>query len=765
MAVTLATVLSGPLAADGAPGNRAARESFDHGAVLETEAAELLRQGDRKEAARRLSDALAAYKAALAEAPDDPDPALRIGTILLFKERCGEALPILERSARLAFDLDPARAGQLTAAQLAGRAKLRELLLLYGQCRLAKGPDTRGFATLEAVGDLKPEVSFFLGRRYLDAKKHKGALKHLSYYLRHKPGDLKTRIAVANIQLRLGQLADAAHSYRMILDRRPQDLNALKHLAVVEFRRKRYAAAVKTFRRVLKQSPGDVQSRFNLGVCLARIDRHREAVKEFRAALKRKPRLARAWHRLGVSLQALHRRREAIEALQAAVRHDSKHVSSYVALARLHRAANDHRQCASMLRRALEHESGDGKLMIELGDCVRDAGDLVGALAIHRRAVSKTDGSASAHAAVATDLEGLKRFPEAVDAYRRAVVKQPTDQQSSAALVRIQTRLGTSALKKRELKEAVRRLEDAVKFGPEHAVAHANLGLGLLAQRRLAPAERHLRRAVQLEGRAVDVRVALARLLLDQRRADEVVGLLASSSNLNGRGRHLLGLAYLWTGAVGNAVTQLERAASLYPKDRGLQVALGRALVRNRRYQEAMRVLESVESPGEVGSKRRRDFDLVKGYAAYRARRFEAATTVLASWESMKSRPVEALRFAAGQRWGLELVEDGRLNEARQAFKATVSKRDRKAQKTNVASVEYLLGRRKRAYGVWRGLAKHTAPAEVYYNIAIYLDDEEGKERAAYRWYRRYARKLPKPDRAAALAVLEKKRALFGFKP
>ena len=761
----MAIGLSGPVVADGAPGNRAAREKFDHGAVLETEAAELLRQGDRNEAARRLSDALAAYKAALAEAPADPDPALRIGTILLFKERCPEALPILERSARLAFDLDPSRDEDLAAARLADGAKLRELLLLYGQCRLAKGPDARGFATLEAVGRLKPEVSFFVGRRYLDAKKHKGALKHLSNYLRHKPGDLKTRTAVANIQLRLGQLSDAAESYRIILDRRPQDLNALKHLAVVEFRGKRYAAAVKTFRRVLKQAPNDVQSRFNLGVCLARIERHREAVKEFRAALKRKPRLARAWHRLGLSLQALHRRREAVEALQTAVRYDPKHVSSYVALARLHRAANRHRECASMLRRALERDAGDGKLMIELGDCVRDGGDLAGALAIHRRAVTKTEGSAVAHAAVAIDLERLNRLPEAVEAYRMAIGKHPADKRSSGALVRIQSRLGARALKKRQLKEAIERLEDAVKFDPRQAVAHANLGLALLAQGQLEPAERRLRRAVELQGRAVDIRIALARLLLDRRRPKEVVRLLGSSSDLNGRGHHLLGLAYLWTGAVENAVTQLERASALQSDNRGVRIALGRALVRSRRYQDAMRVLESVEPSGEAGLKLRQDFDLVKGYAAYKARRFEVATTVLASLGPLKSRPVEALRFAAGQRWGLELVENGRLDEARQAFKAPVSKRDRRAQKTNVASVEYLLGRRKRAYGVWRGLAKRAAPVEVYYNIAIYLDDEEGRERAAYRWYRRYARKLPKPDRAAALAVLEKKRALFGFKP
>ena len=49
--------------------------------------------------------------------------------------------------------------------------------------------------------------------------------------------------------------------------------------------------------------------------------------------------------------------------------------------------------------------------------------------------------------------------------------------------------------------------------------------------------------------------------------------------------------------------------------------------------------------------------------------------------------------------------------------------------------------------------------------MAIYFDDAVGNEGAAYAWYRRYARRLPKTKRSDALALVARKRELFGFGP
>ena len=744
--------------------SREARQSFDRGAELENEAAVLLKQGSEDKAARRLREALAAYRGALTAAPADPDPAIRIGTILKFTKRCREALPILERTASLAFQVDLSRPSTLPARSIGTMPKLREMLSVAGQCRLDRRPDPVGFRLLELAGNLSTEVLFLLGRRYLEAGRHRSALKHLTAYVKQRPKDLKARRAVANLQLRLDQLSDAARSYRAILKEKPDDLNALKDLAVLEVRRSNYREAIKTFRRVLKQRPKDVQSHFNLGVCLARVDAHDQAISEFRTALKLNPKLARGWYKLGLSLQQLRRSRKAERAFETSLRYAPNHEPSYLALGRLHRGNRKPRQCASTLRRALRRKPNRPQVLIELGHCVRESGAKQTAVDTHLKAARLVPDDPAVHLALGTDYESLGQLDDAAASYRKALDLEKSKRSATlGALARVLSRLGTQALQQRKLDLAVTRLEESIALRPESAVDLANLGLIYLARSRPNKARELLQRAIRVDPNRPAIRLALGRLQLQHGEAGEALQTLSARSGLSSpMFDHLRGLAHLRLRQPIKASVSLRQAFQRRPNDVRIRFDLGRSLVLAQRFNEAWTVLEPIRSSDDIPTEA---LALIRGYAAYRVQEYEKAAVSLQKITAEDTPHVKALKKAALVRWGEAQAQQRQLRSALATFRKANDLGTDRAAIANAAAAEYQLGEAKKAYKTWRSLAKRRPPSEVYFNIAIYLDDQLGNEAAAYRWYRKYQRRLPPNKREQIAAIIARKQALFGFKP
>ena len=746
--------------------DRQARERFDRGAVLEQEAARLLKSGDRKGAQDKLEEALRAYRGALGQAPADPDPALRMGTILLFEKRCKEALPVLERTAEAAFGRRLQDPSSLSPQAVAGRPKFRELLLLVGRCRLAEGPDEMGFRALAAVGNLTPDVHFLVGRRYLKAGRKLQALTHLSAYLKHHQEDLDVLEAVANLQLRLKRLDDAAASYQRVLDKRPEDLSALKNLAVVQFRRQRYKAAIDMFRRVLARAPSDAAARFNLGVCLARGQQHAQAIVEFKKVLQQKPKLARAWQRVGLSLQALKRSRQALEALSTALRYDRDHVPTYVAMAEIHRDARRFTECISVLKRGLTLNPGQAKLQAPLGACYRDAKDYRRALSVHLDALRSSPRDGRLHAEAGHDYLALGRLEEAAAAYRRSRKWSESSTEVRDALATTVARLGVRALQKQDTQRAIDHLKEAVSLRPNNAIDLCNLGLAYLAAGQPGPAERVLLDARRRQPGHPEVSTAYGRLLLEQDKVQMAVRALAddSKSARPSAGRlHLLGLALLRADRTDDAVQTLRRVLPLRPHDARVRFDLGRALVRAQKYSEAVDVLTELDDEPAAGLDERA-VALVRGYALYRNRNYAAATRRLRRIEVPSGEEKQLVR-SAWLRHGDELANRNQWRSALAAFQKASELGRTVATRANVAAVEYQLGKAKRAYRTWRSLAKRHRLAALHFNIAIYFDDHVGNEAVAYRWYLKNVRLTKEGRRSELQAILRRKRDLFGFRP
>ncbi len=134
---------------------------------------ELARAGITAINENRLDDAIASLSAALALAPERPDMNNALGTAYLRRGEAGTAIPLLEKSVRLAEEYPGAH--------------LDDLRRTF-QIALASG-----YQLADRVGE---------ARRALDA------------IVRRWPGELEARIQLGNLLLSTGQLADAVRVLR-----------------------------------------------------------------------------------------------------------------------------------------------------------------------------------------------------------------------------------------------------------------------------------------------------------------------------------------------------------------------------------------------------------------------------------------------------------------------------------------------------------------------------------------------------------------------
>ena len=94
---------------------------------------------------------------------------------------------------------------------------------------------------------------------------------------------------VADEQLRAGRLAEAAATYRTVIDRRPRWARAWDHLGVAEYRRGNLTEAGEAFAMAAKLEPRDASMIQHVGVVLYQQGRHAEAAEAFRRSVALEP--------------------------------------------------------------------------------------------------------------------------------------------------------------------------------------------------------------------------------------------------------------------------------------------------------------------------------------------------------------------------------------------------------------------------------------------------------------------------------------------
>ncbi|MBI5651931.1 MAG: tetratricopeptide repeat protein [Chloroflexi bacterium] len=137
---------------------------------------------------------------------------------------------------------------------------------------------------------------------------------------------------------------------------------------------------------------------------------------------------------------------------------------------------------------------------------------------------------------------------------------------------------------------AINEWHEAIRFNPDHAAAHYNLGIAFSDDGDNARAMDHLRQAINLDLFDLDARHALAEIYLEEEQWDDAINLLRQTLNLipsDGQAAHLLAEAYLDQEMWDEAAGALESGA-LLEEDADLWFDLGEAYQRADRIDDAI---------------------------------------------------------------------------------------------------------------------------------------------------------------------------------
>jgi tetratricopeptide (TPR) repeat protein len=143
------------------------------------------------------------------------------------------------------------------------RFRLANHLLSRGRVVQAQAAFER---SLELAQDDRDQYTLFLGgkaRSYFSHERYEDALTAFQSLLQLEPSDPDTLLAMADCQIRLGQLYEARTSVRRALRIR-SDVEALRRLGWLQLQENQLDEAVDSFRRALRDRPGDVGSLVSL---------------------------------------------------------------------------------------------------------------------------------------------------------------------------------------------------------------------------------------------------------------------------------------------------------------------------------------------------------------------------------------------------------------------------------------------------------------------------------------------------------------------
>lgn len=205
------------------------------------------------------------------EPPDDRDDVARAVSSLRdleFARAAGTIDPADE--ARLRARIEAAAFAR--AERPAGPAPLRTLIV---GALLAGAAAVLAVALLPAsAGDRAP------GDTITGSAPAAGpSIASLEASAREKPGDIPTRLALADAYDEVGRASDAAEQYRAVLVLDAENVPALNGLGLLLFRSGSMDGALVASERVLALRPRDADALFLKGLVLYRQDKHADAVR------------------------------------------------------------------------------------------------------------------------------------------------------------------------------------------------------------------------------------------------------------------------------------------------------------------------------------------------------------------------------------------------------------------------------------------------------------------------------------------------------
>jgi tetratricopeptide (TPR) repeat protein len=271
----------------------------------------------------------------------------------------------------------------------------------------------------------------------------------------------------------LGSAAAAAEAFAKALQLRPNSVDLHLALGQALAALGRQAEAAGHFQEVLRLDPRLADALAQLGLELAQAGRLDEAIVQLRQALLLKPELIGAQHNLGIALAQQGHLPEAMHCLQEALRLRPDYAEAHANLGNLLRDLGRKSEAAEHYRQAIRLKPGYAGPYINLGLTLTEQGNHAQAVIVLKQATRLEAKSKEAWNNLGMALAGEGRFAEAEAAYEQALRLDP-------GYVEAHGNLGSVYKEQGRLTEALACYDVALAYKPEHASAKYNRALALL---------------------------------------------------------------------------------------------------------------------------------------------------------------------------------------------------------------------------------------------------------------------------------------------
>ncbi len=412
----------------------------------------------------------------------------------------------------------------------------------------------------------------------------------LAFFLVQQPSSVDLLAQQAREAFQAGRYPEAQEKLRQVLEHDPRNPVFWSYLGLTEAQLNDLGAAIADFQKALSLAPNKAQTHFDLGLLYGRTGDSEKALEMYRRGLRLDPAHAAGNQNYALLLMETGKFREAIPFLQKLRALGTPHLSVRVALIECYLKGGMNSEGKREIQSFLHEANASAEDQLKLAKVLIEDKQPAEAQLVLEQVVKLLPDSAEAHAQLGRLLANKDLYEEAAQEMGRAVRLAPDSAEYSmrlaeililwkhygtalefllavkdrfGGLVEYQYKLGLAYYGLPRIPQAITVFEKLARENPKLDLVQFFLGNCYQTTGDYEKAEPHYKKAIELNPQQASYYAALAQLLrkASKERTDE-------------------------------AVTYLEKALLLDPKDIQSKLELGLCYEKKSNYPEAQRLLE-----------------------------------------------------------------------------------------------------------------------------------------------------------------------------
>jgi tetratricopeptide (TPR) repeat protein len=282
------------------------------------------------------------------------------------------------------------------------------------------------------------------------------------------PQDWVLERNLADLQLKLGDLAGAEVSYRHVTELLPFDVLTHIEFGSLQVQAGQPEAATKEFHEALDLDPESVPALNGLALAFIRLGKQPEAILQFEKALELQPDSASTHLNLGTALEMAGRKQEAQQQFRQALKGKLITPENLVRVGNVSLSQGWVEEAITNFTRALRLNPTDSAVHYYLGGALDSAGRGSEAQEQFTEALRLNPAHAGAHLALGIQWRKQGREADALEQFAEAARLNPR-------LLEARLNLGVALLKQQKSSEARRQFEAVLEIDPNNTLAQKYL--------------------------------------------------------------------------------------------------------------------------------------------------------------------------------------------------------------------------------------------------------------------------------------------------